>query len=796
MSGGNQDSTHQVATGSYQQNRLSNRVQVVLSRFNYVVYERLGSNLGQGVLAFIARILGGSGGPFFYVENQDNLLALFHDDHVVDIPALFRPLTSEATGRWVYIYCQPRETLWEIEYRGITNWDSTEFTRNGDGDFEPVRSVGSDNSLFSLLRADLPDCYAIALPGQINAKTADMIFSGSYGALSDFLRFSRLRLLNRENDQGPGEGRLIVFDPGYVIEHTVDAAGVYSRLASIVDARVSMPRLSTAERRLRYKGILACLCKQLADQDSSVADDFEMGRLDSDFNRYADYATRKAFLIDNLYNMLTRPIMKDLQKQFMIYEEDGLRLDGKVWLQIMLPVTSIAGDHALLSDYLSELAEENTGENAWAAFYKASLGRGTNQDTALAAAWKTSFSQVDAAEMIASVFTVATYALLKYYVGRPSGFRDYLDELTEIRDTASRYIRAVGRTSDIEQKLVKVASIYRIASGLGELKGILDGDVNAGRITNVFDSLANLAMLRGATGLAMKAMVVKNIFDIYGSSSGAADRWRMDDYDAMVGNAIVVGAGIAELSLVLYCMAYGGSVGGPAGAVIGLISAAGAVIVMACSDSDLEIFAARCMWGKTPGEGSQAPWADGRYEAWRADDAGLKMQLNSLINCCHKYTVCHMFDTVTRVCEIKITTKFLPDAAKFVFRCEFGNANGATFRTKFTLQFPSRNTEHYRDFTVPSVSGRAVISANFCVRTSGDSYEIEINLRLEDGITTGQAWLNCQPFGHSEFTVPHDGLAFHLEQLVEHANIMINVDRDYDFESDEWADMPSWGVRG
>ncbi len=795
MSNGSADSVHRVATGRSQSTRFSSRIEVIISRFNYVTYDRLGSNLPtEGFLALIGRLLNGSGGAFRYVEDEAALLNLYKEDRLADIPARLRPLTSEAVGRWIYIYCQPRETIWEVDYRGIINWDATEYRRDGNSDFQPERSESSSTVLFSLLRGDLPDCFGIALPCQIDMRTADMIFSGSYRALTDFLNFSKLRLINRLNDEGPGEGRLIVFDPCQITEQAADAIGVYSRLMSLVDARIPVSRLSAQERRLRNQGILACLCKQLADQDSSVEDDFDMGRLNPAFTRYADYGLRRAQLIDNLYNFMTRPMIEGLEKQFMIYQDGDERPDGRAWLEIIQPVMAIAGDHPLLVDYLIDAAGASTGESAWSAFFKASLERGTHQDSLMVSAWKAAFSQVDAAEMLSSAFTVGSYELLFHYVGRPAGFAGYADELKGLRDVISRDIRAMGRADFVDRNLAKVASIYRTANALGELKAIMEGDVDASRIASVFDSLANAAALRNASGLAMKAMVVKNIFDVYASGSAAADRLRMEDYDAAFGHALVIGAGLAELGLIGYAVATGGSVGGPVGALVGLISAAGAVIVIAATDSDVEYFASHCMWGTTPGEGSARPaWGVGNCDSWRADDVGLRMQLDSLINCLHRYTVRHTFDTVTRVVAIKISTNFLPDTAKFVICGQFQNAAGRSYRTRFTLQFPSRDLDRYRDFHVPGIGGRAINAANYRVQRDGSGHEIEINLKMISGITTGEGWITCQPFGHSEFTVPHENQAFHLEQLIEHDAIVINRYRDYAFESDEWSDMPSWG---
>jgi len=213
--------------------------------------------------------------------------------------------------------------------------------------------------------------------------------------------------------------------------------------------------------------------------------------------------------------------------------------------------------------------------------------------------------------------------------------------------------------------------------------------------------------------------------------------------------------------------------------------------VVLATDSETEIFMQHCSFGQQAGQGDIQPdWADSRVDFWTDTVTGNERQINSLLNLLHKYSVRHNFDPNTRVVAIEIATKFLPDSARFSFVGRFGTSPGSGDEIRFQVNYPSRSRSHYTSLTPRQTGSRPVTGVNTRVVTEGSEHRIEINIQVREGITSGEGWLCCYPFGHTGFSVPHEGRAFHLEQLVEHSNILINRWRDYAFEPDEWGTMP------
>ena len=100
----NLDGSFSSRSGGSRRATLRNRIELIFNRFDYVIYEDLGTHLLEGWAAFFAGALGRST-DFWQVHQQANLESLFNSNFV-DIPTHYRPLTSAADGRFIYFfYC-------------------------------------------------------------------------------------------------------------------------------------------------------------------------------------------------------------------------------------------------------------------------------------------------------------------------------------------------------------------------------------------------------------------------------------------------------------------------------------------------------------------------------------------------------------------------------------------------------------------------------------------------------------------------------------------------------------------
>nr|MBN2276487.1 hypothetical protein [candidate division Zixibacteria bacterium] len=814
------DGSFSGGSGSVGRAQLRNRVQLEFGRFNYVVYEGLGSHLLQGWAAFFNGLLSRASEDFWMIQQQSpNLTALFSVDRVNQIPSQYRALTSDANGRYIYFFIPspsdvPGRTdrIIELHYNGPTDWDYISYVPEASGSAWRQYSEGQANgNYFELERWELRDAYVIALPGRVFAETIQYIFtenqlrqSSAYGAT---LPLCRLMVVS-----GSGaRRRALVFDPAWIVNRTVDIINFHTRYARIVDARVparSM-RLNAEQQDLRVRGILACLCKQLVMSSGSIEDDANTSRLNSAFDRFYNYIDRKANFADNIYNFLSHPIMERMENAFMVHQIDGACVDGYVWMEIVRPLGIVAGEHGLLTQYFQQTSERPPAQSAWSTFFHDSLRTRTAQRSAAVRAWNTSLQGIQLADLAVGVAEIRAFHLVSGYT---SGQTTWSNFIAGIRRDRARLVSFTSENTAghaAVQRTQLIRRIFRHANLLGQFKAILDGEGSVSSMSAAMSALGNFADERGAKLIATRAMAFKNIFDLYEHGSGLADRLGIGDYDAAFGRALSLGVGITELG---YILATGTTLGGPVGAIVGIIGVIGAVIVIFATDSEEELFMRHCLWGTQPRQGDmRRDWMAANTSMWSDSYMGVTWQLNSLINLLHKYDVRHNYQNVQfggavlNVLAIDIMARFVPDTARFEVRAEFSQRGGRQVRVLFQLRFPPRvrpradrdsagsfNTVSYR-----SSGPRIVEGVNSQVFTESGTHRIRIHIGFADEVTSangwdGQAWIKCYPFDHDEFSAPHGPSAFHLENLISHDNLILNHWRDYSFERDEWGHMPSW----
>jgi hypothetical protein len=781
-----------VGSGGSRSTRLRNQARLHFRRYNYVIYQNLGANLEDGFLSFLSGILGGQNDDFYYVDEStpDNLNLLFNVSNRRQIPSQYRPYESSAYGRWIYLFASDSrrgDKIYEIDYRDANDWDATEFAWPRSGSIQPVRAFSADG-YFTLDRALISNTYALALPIQIQPETAANLFTGSF--FNSARNFIRLEVAAPAGGVSSYDYDAYIFDPAQIVSHSAGIIEYHTHLMKVVDAREHFSRLSRFEGRIRKRGILACMCKQLVDNESSLQDDANRSRLNSAFNRFANYGHRKAKFIDNLYNFFSHDILTDLERGLMEYTDNNTRPDGAAWLAIIAPMAGIAGEHILLANFLNDAADQPGDRSAWATFFKVSRQRGTASERASSNAWSRILGTQDYLKLALGVAESRAYYLIDEHTAGRINWQRFNELLGEDQAALRQLPPGMRRTGAVIRGMRKINTTMSWASRLGRLKGVFDGEITTSTFTSALDSLSDLAKSRGATGIALKACVIKNMIDVVSHTSDFVNRIGVDDYDAAFGHGLVIAAGLTEAG---YLVATGSALGGPVGAVVGIVGAVGAIIVVLATDSDLELFIQYGIWGSDPrGSTGQPDWAVQPFNRWNDDDNGIETMLNSLINLLYKFDVRHNYDTTVHVIAIEIDMKTLPDSAVFVFRGEFANASGTQGRISFEFSFPSRRRRRYTTITSRQSGTSYVRGVNTQVVTESGKHTIKLNLGTQHSPTTGQAWIQCLPFGHSEFTVPHGGRAFHLEQLIEHDAIIINRWRDYSFESDEWGRMPSW----
>ncbi len=782
-----------VSSGGSRTTTARRQARLHFRRFNYVIYQNLGANLESGFLSFLSGLFNARNDDFYYIDpsTPDNLNLLFNVSRRRSIPSQYRAYESSAYGRWIYLYVERSQgdRLYELHYRDANDWSATEFAWPREGSIEPIRSFSNDD-YFTLDRALLSDTYALALPAQVQPETAANIFTGDF--FSSARDFIRLELAQPSGGVSSYDYDAYIFDPGHIVNHAVDVIAYHSHLMRVVDARERHRHLSSFEQRLRKRGILACMCKQLVDSESSLQNDANRSRLNSAFDRFSNYGHRKAKFIDNLYNFLTHDILVNLERDLMEYTDDGVHPDGAAWLKIIAPLAGIAGEHILLTYLFNDAADRPGDRSAWATFFKVSRQRGTASESASVTAWNNVLQTQDYLKLVLGVAESRAYYLINEQTAGRLNWHDFDELLGQDRRALSQLPAGMRRTGAVLRGMRKINATLSWANRFGRLKAIFDGEITTSTYTAALDSLSDLASSRGAMGIAVKACAIKNMIDVISNSVDFADRIGVDDYDAAFGHGLVIAAGLTEIG---YLVATGTLLGGPVGAVVGIVGAVGAVIVMLATDSDLELFIRYGIWGTDPqGSTGQPDWAVTTFNRWTDDDDGIDRMLDSLINLLYKFDVRHNYGTETNVVAIEIDIKTLPDTAVFVFRGQFANSSGTQGRASCQFSFPSRRRSwsHSTTITVRQGSTRYVRGVNTQVATEGGKHTVKLNVGIQGGATTGEAWIQCLPFGHSEFTVPYGGRAFHLEQLIEHDAIIINRWRDYSFESDEWGSMPSW----
>ncbi|PKK84994.1 MAG: hypothetical protein CVT49_00185 [candidate division Zixibacteria bacterium HGW-Zixibacteria-1] len=774
---------------------MRNHARLHFRRYNYVIYQNIGANLEDGFLSFLSGLFNGRNGDFYYIDptTPDNLNILFNVSNPSGIPSQYRSFESSAYGRFIYLFTsgtRNRDKVTELEYRGANDWTTNTYEWPDAGALRAVRTDSSTEAYFTMDRGDLSHTIAIALPGRLSTESIENIFTGSFYTSAQ--TFCRLEMTQPSGGVSAYDLDIYVFDPAHIIAHSVDVISYHTHLMSVVDARETHPRLSSFESRLRKRGILACMVKQLVDSESSLQNDANRSRLNSAFDRFANYGHRKAKFIDNLYNFLNHNILTNLERGLMEHRAGNVRPDGAVWLQIVAPLASIAGDHILLSYYFNDSAGNSTNESAWATFFKTSRRQGNASESATANAWNQVMGTQDYLKLAIGVAESRAYHLVTEHTAGNMTWEAFNQALDGDRRALNQLPASVRRTGTAVRTMRSINKTFSWAGRLGRLKAVFSGEVTTSTFTAALDSLTDLADSRGAAAIAVKASAIKNMIDVISNSRDFAARINVDDYDAALGHGLAIAAGLTEIG---YLVATGTTLGGPVGAAVAIVGSVGAIIVLLATDSDLELFVEYSIWGTDPrGSTGQPDWAVTAFNRWTDDDAGVDRMLGSLLNLLHKFDVKHTHDTIVHVVAIEIDTKFLPDAAIFQFRGQFGNSAGQQSRVSFNLRFPSRQRRHYTRLTVRQTGASIITGANVQVVTEGGKHTIKLNLGVTSSATTGEAWIRCLPFGHREFTVPHGDRAFHLERLVEHTGtaVIINRWRDYDFESDEWGRMPSW----
>lgn len=790
-----QDGSAAMGSGGSRTTVLRNQARLHFRRYNYVIYQDLGSNLEDGFLSFLSGLFNSRNQDFYYIDpsTPDNLNVLFNVSNRSGVPSQYRPFETSAYGRWIYLYVSGtshRDRVIEVDYRGANDWDATVYEWPDQGALRPVRTEQSADNYFTMDRNDLRHTMAVAMPSQLAPEVIETLFTSSFA--SNAQTFCQAELNQPAGGVSAYDFDVFVFDPGHIISHSVDVINYHSHLMRVVDARETHPRLSAFERRLRKRGILACLVKQLVDSESSLQNDANRSRLNSAFERFANYGYRKAKFIDNLYNFLNHNILTSLEQGLMEHHSGNVRPGGAAWLQIVAPLAAVAGEHVLLTYYFNDVAENSTSESAWATFFKTSRRQGTAAENASANAWNQILGTQDYLKLAIGVAESRAYHLVTEHTAGNMTWEAFNEALGGDRQALNQLPAGVRRTGAAVRMMRDLNKTFNWANRLGRLKAVFDGDISTSTFTAALDSLTDLADSRGAAAIAVKASAIKNMIDVFTNSRDFAARINVDDYDAAFGHGLAVAAGLTEIG---YLVATGTTLGGPVGAAVAIVGAIGAVIVVLATDSDLELFVEYSIWGTDPrGSSGQPDWAVSRFDQWTDDDTGVDRMLGSLLNLMHKFDVRHTYDNIVHVVAIEMDTKFLPDTAIFQFRGQFGDSAGRQSRVSFNLRFPSRRRSSYTRLTIRQTGANIVRGANVQVVTESGKHTIKLNLGVNSNATTGEAWIRCLPFGHSEFTVPYGDRAFHLERLVEHTGtaVIINRWRDYDFESDEWARMPSW----
>ena len=225
-------------------------VRADLVSYNYITYERLGSNLDRGFLSFLASVLGGSSNDFFYIDSEsaENLRALFHADRDSDIPSTFRRLISSLADNWIYFYSEESngrpEELIQVEYSSEMTWNATVFQWPPEGDIQQVNQYSGDGELFYLSRSRLSHTKAISFPYRISIENAlDLLLGGRSSArgLSSLREFCTLQIIQTSDRSAGADAQFVIFNPAKIISHSARVISYYKRFIEIVNPRVIVP---------------------------------------------------------------------------------------------------------------------------------------------------------------------------------------------------------------------------------------------------------------------------------------------------------------------------------------------------------------------------------------------------------------------------------------------------------------------------------------------------------------------------------------------------------------------------
>jgi hypothetical protein len=793
---------------------LRSRISLEFHRFNYVIYENLGQNLQANWASYFLGLLSNRSNDFWFIQTRDHLANLFGCNYA-DIPNHYKPLISESSNRYIYFFIPTPndirgipDRIIELHYTNSRQWYSSTYVYDDEsGEWVEHSQEESNNNYFSLALWEIREAYSIAFPASVVPDTVNNIFIDyrvrQAGAFRQTRDLCNIRITAESGDAR----RALVFDPAHIIERTVSVCNYHTRFMKIVDARIplsNLGRLTQHEQDTRVKGILLCLCKNLAMADSSVRNDIDSSRLDTDFNRIADYGRRKSNFFDNVYNFLNHPILERLEHCLLLHRVGDLQVDGYIWILIISPLVTIAGEHQLLAHYFQEVSSRSTGESAWSSFFHDSLRRDSVSESRTVSYWKSAMQGIQVANLAVAIADIRSFILVNAYTSGEINWSNFQNAIS--RDSA-RLVRAAGGSQAAAVR--EIRRIFRHANTITRFAAIANGDISGSTFTSALTSLGDFADTRNLKYIATRASALKNTYNIFENSTQLVNRIGVNDWDAAFGRGISLAAGITEFG---YILATGTTIGGPVGAIVAIVGVLGAVIVVFGTDSNREILMRLSTWGNNPYEDiRQQDWMSSPPRLWSNTRIGMERQLESLINLLHRYEVRHNYQNlrwgslVSNILALDILTNFLPDTVKFEFKAEFTHNRSRATRINFSITFPPRvrprtdrdSTGAFSRVNFRQIDQRIVSSINSQLFTDSGRQRIRLHIVFADNITrsngwNGEAWLKCYPFGHSEFSAPHGNYAFHLENLISHDNLIINHWRDYSFERDEWSMMPSW----
>ncbi len=781
------------ATGLARYHRASDRIAVDFKRFNYVFRSNLGRDLDDNWVSWLANPLGqASDFGFIRSHHGDYLRDLFSVSRDSGIPRSFRAKTSNVDSRCIVLYSQNTDKLIMIDYVTSRSWHLWEFDLTRSNWQQPVIDVQGSDTLVGIRRSDLRDCKGIALPAMVTADNAFDLFTAN-GRLRSASEISGVLVIP---GSGEAEARLYVFDPAHIIEHTIRVIRYCNRHLRVIDPRQPFSRsgrgrrrLSSWERDARTRGILATLSKQIVDSKSSLRSHINQSQLNSEFQTWGNVSYRRSLFFDNITNFIRHPIMQAVKENLMHHEE-GFRPGGIAWLDIIAPLAEIAGEHPVLAEYFAAETEEESADSSFAAFARDALATGSASESAWVGYWKRFLNGSKFAKLAAGLAAIRSYQLTLQYTNQEISWSSLGSQINDERTRLRRYVGSLNRVENARTYIGNIQRAFTYASRANKVYAILRGDISRSSFTLALEGLSSIATSYGLKTTASRITVIKQIVDLVPNIQHLGERIECDDYNAAFGYGLVVAGSVAQI-YVTYTLA--GASAGPWGAIIGIVIATGSVIVIFATDSEYDTFFQHSKWRRSQGalSSGQPPWAARAFNRWDNESFGDDYQLDSLLNIMHRFTVHHNYDPYTHVIVIRIKTKFLPESATFQFKGEFQAGSGPARRAEINVRYPGRSGQRRRPFRYTAQRGCPIRGGHSRVTVESGQHVVQINISVDRNFTSANGYLRCLPFGHEEFTVPHDNKAFRLESL-EHDNIVVNRWRDYEFTESEWGSMPGW----